>query len=93
MISLNYRKRYNISMPKKKPLTDKERQTFVDNLPVDQRNADPKKVLDGLIERASTTPILKDLEQSAVDAGYSGKQTRLRKAEGTSEKHSDKSHQ
>ncbi len=67
----------------KKPLTDKQRQAFIDSLPPEQRNPDPKAAFDELIERASTTPIPKDLTQSADDASYSDTQTHLRKTEGT----------
>jgi len=77
----------------KKPLNDDERQAYIDNLPEDQKNSDPKTKFDELVALASTTPVLKDSEQSAVDEGYNGKQTHSHKAEDTSEKRSDKSHQ
>jgi hypothetical protein len=79
--------------PKKKPLTDKERQAFIDSLPPDQRNPDPKATFDKLIERASTTPIPKGSGQSADDEDYTDTQTHLHKTEDTSARRSDTSHQ
>lgn len=89
------RERYNNCMtnPKKKPLTDKERQAFIDSIPEDQRNPDPKGAFDNLIERASTTPVPKESDQSADRADYTDTQTRLHKTEGTSAKRNDTSHQ
>ena len=81
-----------MTMPKKKALTDEERQAFIDNLPPDQRNPDPKAKLDELIEHASTTPIPKGSGQSVADVSYNGKQTRSHTAEDTSGSHSDKFH-
>ena len=72
-------------MPKKKPLTDKERQAFIDNLPEDQKNPDPKTRFDELVSLASTRPVPKGLGQSVADEGYSDKQTRSHKAEDTSD--------
>jgi hypothetical protein len=78
---------------KKKLLTDTERQAFIDSLPPDQRNPDPKKTFDELIERASMTPVPKDLGQLADGEDYTDTQTRLRKTEDISGKRSGKSHQ
>ncbi len=70
---------------KKKPLSDRERQDFLDNLPPDQRNPDPKAKLDNLIARASTTPVPKDSAQPPADAGYTDTQTHSRNIEDTSD--------
>ena len=88
-------RRYNTPMTKpiKKSLTDAERQAFIDNLPLDQRNPDPKATFDELIESASTTPIPKDSGQSADDASYTDTQIHSHKTEGTSAKRNGTSHQ
>jgi hypothetical protein len=39
--------------PKKIPLNDDERQAFIDNLPLDEVNADVKEIFEDAIERAS----------------------------------------
>ena len=80
-------------MPKPKSLTDKQRETFIDNIPEDQRNPDPKATFDELVELAATTPIPKDSAQSPDHAGYTDTQTHLHSPEDTSGKHSDTSHQ
>ena len=84
---------YTKYMPKKKALSDKERQAFIDKLPEDQKNPDPKARFDELVSLASTTPVPKDSEQSVADEGYNGKRTRSHKAEDTLDSRSDKSHQ
>jgi hypothetical protein len=87
-------KRYNILMtnPKKKPLTDDERQAFVDNLPPDQVNADVKEVFDDAIARASQ-PQRSKLGTPDSDDGYSDTQTHSRSSEDTSGSRNDTSHQ
>ena len=68
---------------KKKPLTDEERQTFVDNLPPDQVNPDAKETLEEAIARAAQ-PQQSKPETPDSDDGYNDTQTRSRKTEDTS---------
>ena len=75
------------------PLSDDDKQAFLDNLPDDQKNPDPKAALDELIARASTTPVPKESGQSAAGEGYSDTQTHSHRAADTSDSHSDTSHQ
>jgi hypothetical protein len=69
---------------KKKPLTDDERQDFIDNLPADQVNSNAKKTFDDAIEHAAKQKQSKP-ETPDSDDGYSGTQTRSRKTEDISD--------
>ena len=73
-----------MTKPKKKPLTDKERQAFVDNLPEDQVNPDAKETFEDTIVRAAQPQRSKPETPDSAD-GYNGKQTRSHKTEGTSD--------
>ena len=80
-----------MTMPKK-PLTDQERQTFIDNLPADQVNLHVEETFNDALARAAQPQQLKP-ERPAAGGDYSGKQTRSRKTANTSGKRSGKSHQ
>lgn len=87
-------KRYNIHMtnPKKKPLTDEERQAFIDKLPPDQVNPKAQVTFEDAIARAAQPQRSKPEIPDSGD-GYNGKQTRSHKTEDTSDSRSDTSHQ
>lgn len=70
-------------MSDKKPLTDDERQAFIDSLPEDQRNPDAKETFDKAIERASLPPQSAP-ETPDSDDGYSDTQTHSHTTEDTS---------
>ena len=76
----------------KKPLTDDERQAFIDKLPEDQVNPKAQEAFDSAIARAAQ-PQQSAPETPDSDDGYSDTQTRSRKTEDTSGSHSDTSHQ
>ena len=78
--------------PKKIPLNDDERQAFIDNLPLDQVNADAKEIFEDAIERASQ-PQRSKPETPDSDDGYSDTRTHLHSSEDTSGSRSDTSHQ
>jgi hypothetical protein len=78
---------------KKKLLSDAERQAFIDRIPEDQRNPNPKKTFDELIERASTTPIPRESGQSVDGADYTDIQIHSRNTEDISGSRSDTSRQ
>jgi hypothetical protein len=46
-------------MADNKPLTPAQRQTFVDSLPAEQRNAQPKQTFEKLIASAAKKPTVK----------------------------------
>lgn len=71
-------------MPKKKPLTDDERQAFIDKLPKDEVNPKAKEVFEDAIALASQ-PKRSKQEKPAGNDSYNDKQTRLRKTEDTSD--------
>ena len=72
-------------MPKssKKPLTDEERQAFVDNLPDEAVNPDAQATFDDAIARAAQ-PKRSEPETPEPSDGYSDTQTHSRKTEDTS---------
>lgn len=72
-----------MSNPKKKPLTDEERQAFVDNLPSDQVNPNAKETFEDTIARAAQ-PQRSKPETPDSDDGYSDRQTHSHKTEDTS---------
>lgn len=77
---------------KKKPLSDEERQTFMDKLPPEQVNPKGQETFDKAISRAAQ-PQRSKPETPEPDDDYIDTQTRSRKTEDTSDSHSDKSHQ
>jgi hypothetical protein len=79
-------------MTDKKPLTDDERQVFLDSLPDDQLNNDAEQTFDDTLKRASQ-PLESTPEKQDSADGYSDRQTHSGTAEDTSHSHSDTSHQ
>jgi hypothetical protein len=67
-------------MSDKKPLTDEERQVFVDNLPENKINSEAEKTFNEAIGRASK-PLQSKPEKLEPADGYSDKQTHSSKAE------------
>ena len=68
----------------KKPLTDEERQAFIDSLPDDEINDNAEQVFGDAIERA-VQPTQSEQEKSTeADDDYNDTQTRSNKAEDTS---------
>lgn len=65
---------------------------FEESLPESERNPDAQEDTAHLIERAAQ-PLPKDEDTPRPDERYIEKQTRSRKAEDTSDSHSDTSHQ
>ena len=78
--------------PRKNPLTDEERQAFIDKLPPDQVNPDAEATFNDAIARAAQ-PQRSKPETLDSDDGYNDTQTRSRKTEDISDSHSDTSHQ
>ena len=74
--------RYTNNMPKK-PLTNEERQAFIDNLPDEQKNGNAEQLFDDAIERAAQ-PKLSSQETPDSSDGYTDTQTHSDKAEDTS---------
>lgn len=81
-----------MTKPKKKPLTDEERQAFIDKLPPDQINSKAQETFEDAIARAAQPQQSKPETPGSGD-GYNDKQTRSHKTEGTSDSRSDTSHQ
>ena len=76
--------RYTRLMSDKKPLTDEERQAFIDRLPDDEINDNAEQVFGDAIERA-VQPTQSEQEKSTeADDDYNDTQTRSDKAEDTS---------
>lgn len=67
-------------MAKKKPLTDDERQAFIDKLPADKVNPDAEEVFKDAIARAAQ-PKRSKPEKPADSDSYNDKQTSSRKTE------------
>ncbi len=84
--------RYTKDMPDKKPMSDEERQQFIDNLPDDEKRDDAEQVFDNAIARAAQPP-RSGLETLEPSDDYSDRQTRSDTTEDTSHSHSDTSHQ
>ena len=74
--------RYTRAMPKK-PLTDEERQAYIDNLPNEQKNDNAEQLFDDAIERAAQ-PTQSDQETPDSSNGYTDTQTHSDTAEDTS---------
>ncbi len=75
----------------KQPLSDDDRQKFLDNLPEDKVIPDAEQKFDEAIERAAQQS-QSAREKPAADDGYSDIQTRSDTAEDTSGSHNDTSH-
>ena len=73
-----------MTKPKKKPLTDEQRQAFVDNLPADRVNPNAKETFEDAIARA-TQPRRSKPETPDSDDGYNDTQTHSHKTEDTSD--------
>ncbi len=76
----------------KKPLTDEERQAFIDKLSVEQVNPNAQETFEETISRAAQ-PQQSKPETPDSDDGYTDTQTRSHKAEDTSDSRSDTSRQ
>jgi hypothetical protein len=76
---------------KKKPLTDEERQAFIDKLPPNQINSKAQETFDDAISRAAQPSRLKP-ETPEPDDDYTDTQTHSHKAEDTSDSHNDTFH-
>lgn len=74
--------RYTRTMPKK-PLTDEERQAFIDNLPNEQTNDNAEQIFDEAIERVAQ-PTQSGQETPDSSDGYTDTQIHSDKAEDTS---------
>ncbi len=77
---------------KRKPLTDEERQAFIDKLPPDRVNPDAEETFNDAIARAAQ-PQQSKSETPDSDDSYTDTQTHSRKTEDISDSHSDTSHQ
>ena len=76
----------------KKPLTDEERQAFIDNLPPEQINPNAQETFDETISRAGQ-PQQSESETPESDDDYTDTQTHSHKAEDISAKRSGTSRQ
>lgn len=79
-----------MTQSKKQPLTDEERQAFIDNLPFEQVNPEAEETFDAAISRAAQPPQSKP-ETPDSDDDYTDIQTRSRTTEDTSDSRSDTS--
>ena len=68
----------------KKPLTDEERQAFIDSLPDDQVNESAEQVFSDAIERVAKPKQSEQEKSTATDDDCNDTQTRSNKAEDTS---------
>lgn len=68
----------------KKPLTDEERQAFIDNLPADQKNENAEQIFNDAISRAAQPTKSKPETSKAPGDGYSDTQTHSDTTEDTS---------
>lgn len=84
--------RYTSFMTDKKPLTDEERQAYLDNLLPDRVNPNAKETFDLAIEHAAK-PKQSEPETPEPADDYSDKQTHSDTTEDTSDSHSDTFHQ
>lgn len=75
--------RYTRNMSKK-PLTDEERQAFIDNLPDDQKNENVEQIFNDAIARAAQPKQSVQEKSTEADDGYSDTQTRSDTTEDTS---------
>ena len=68
----------------KKPLTDEERQVFIDNLPDDQKNENAEQIFNDAIARAAQPKQSAQEKSTKADDGYSDTQTHSDTTEDTS---------
>lgn len=68
----------------KKPLTDEERQAFINNLPVDQKNENAEQIFSDAIARAAQPKQSAQEKSTEADDGYSDTRTRSDTTEDTS---------
>ena len=73
-----------------KPLSDEQRQAFIDNLPSEQVNPNAQEIFEETIERAAQ-PQQSRPETPDSDDGYTDRQTRSHMIEDTSDSRSDTS--
>ena len=71
-------------MSNRKPLTDEERQAFIDSLPDDQVNENAEQVFNDTIARAAQQKQSTPEKSTEADDDYTDTQTRSNKAEDTS---------
>jgi len=69
----------------KKPLTDEERQAYLDSLPGDQKNASAEQIFDEAIERAAQPKQSAPVKSTEADDDYSDTQTHSDTTEDTSD--------
>ena len=72
-------------MSNRKPLTDEERQAFIDSLPDDQVNESAEQVFNDAIERAAQPTQSAPEKSTEADDDYSDTQTHSNTTEGTSD--------
>lgn len=75
--------RYTTNMTRK-PLTDKERQAYLDSLPDDQKNENAEQLFDEATRRAAKPKRSERGKSKATDDDYSDTQTHLSTTEDTS---------
>lgn len=80
---IKYTLRYTRSMSKK-PLTDEERQAFIDNLPYDQKNENAEEIFNDTIARAAQPKQSAQEKSTEADDDYTDTQTHSGKVEDTS---------
>lgn len=80
---MHYGVRYTRNMSKK-PLTDEERQAFIDNLPADQKNENAEEIFNDAIARAARPKQSTQEKSTEADDGYSDTQTHSDTTEDTS---------
>lgn len=81
--AIKYTLRYTRSMSKK-PLTDEERQAFIDNLPADQENENAEEIFNDAIARATQPKQSAQEKSTEVDDDYIDTQTHSDTTEDTS---------
>lgn len=75
--------RYTRYMPKK-PLTDEERQAYIDNLPDAQKNENAEQIFSDAIARAAQPTQSAQEKSTEADDGYNDTQTHSDTTEDTS---------
>ena len=68
----------------KKPLSDEERQAFIDNLPDDQKNENAEQIFSDAIARAAQPKQSAQEKSTEADDGYTDTQTHSGTTEDTS---------
>lgn len=68
----------------KEPLTDEERQAFIDNLPADQKNKNAEQIFNDAIARAAQPKQSAQEKSTEADGGYNDTQTHSDTTEDTS---------